>query len=165
MGIIFEVPIEEVFAASKKGISSTYYDSKKNQTKTETHDSSYSKRCWHDHHSLPSEGGLSMPVRKIFSKKGEEIQAMGKFCSFECMLSYVTLETRPLMRDSLGYITEMLLEHHPEIDITSINPAPPFESLEAYGGNLTIDEFRKGSHRMKKTCHFIVLSQSLEVKD
>ncbi len=173
--VIYNISLEDFFAAEKategtkdtEPFTQTYYDSKKIPTKIENYNPAKSERCWHDHHKFPGNGEKKylLPIKKSGSPPSGSYQGIGSFCSWECMLAYVSPDTRPLMRDSIGYITELLAHENPELDVSTIKPAPPFEVLKAYGGVVSIEEFRAGLHRPKKTNHFIALSQSMEIKD
>lgn len=161
--VIYRIPLEDFFnAPSDQPFTQTYYDSKKIPTRIENYDSTKSERCWHDHHKFTNGDSKSLlPIKTSFDKVEEggfqrpkggkrKYQGIGSFCSWECMLAYVSPDTRPLMRDSIGYITELMVHENPELDLTTIKPAPPFEVLKAYGGNLSIEEFRMGLHRPRK---------------
>ena len=163
-----KISLSDFFSDAKKGVTNVYYDSKKNRVKTKTFDPTLSERCWHDHHPLPdsSDSPGGMTIKKDFLKDDTvEHHQIGKFCSYECMLAYALSEIRPGMRDAIGYITQEFIKHYPDLDFTQIIPAPPYEVLEAYGGSLSISQFRKGNHNIKKTNHYIILGRSMEVKD
>ena len=117
-------------------------------------------RCFWDHHELDGPP-ISCPISvdyepviqkyttelgtrtktywikdNIYSKK-KRVTAEGAFCSAECVLAFIQDNARnPRYQNS----PLLLLKSLPR-DAT-INPAPHWRCLKAYGGNLTIDEFR-----------------------
>lgn len=163
--IFSEVSLSDFFPEVRKGVTNVYYDAKKNRVKTETYDPTLSERCWHDHHTMPRIKGQSLTIKKDATIGDCVKYQLGKFCSYECMLAYALAESRPNMRDAIGYITQEFMEAYPDLDVEKLKPAPPYEALEDYGGNLTIAEFRKGNHHIKQTNHFIIVGRSLEIKD
>ena len=68
---------------------------------------------------------------------------IGNFCSFNCMKAY-NLD----LNDTLTWRRESLINllyYQTYKEYNKINPAPHWMTLQEYGGNLTINEFRKNS--------------------
>ena len=68
---------------------------------------------------------------------------IGNFCSFNCMKAY-NLD----LNDTLTWRRESLINllyYQTYKEYIKINPAPHWMTLQEYGGNLTINEFRKNS--------------------
>jgi hypothetical protein len=71
----------------------------------------------------------------------------GVFCSPECCLAYINDE-KTKANGSKYFESERLL--HFMLGLTSkISPANSFKLLKAYGGNLTIEQFRKNNRSIK----------------
>lgn len=137
-----------------------FFDAKKNPHRVEFHHPDQSSRCWHDHHPLTLEGDLPNPGYPLPINQKDGV---GWFCSYECMLGYANMETRPLLRSATSLVTENFLRDNPSKDVSELKQAPPFEVLIDYGGSLSIREYRENFHRPKKTNIFSVLSQGMEV--
>jgi len=87
----------------------------------------------------------------------ETFYCIGNFCSFNCVKSY-NLD----LNDTLKWYREGLI--HLLYNLTyneykEISYAPHWLTLEEYGGNLTIDEFRKNS--IVNTTDFLILHPPL----
>lgn len=165
--ITYSLDINDFFTApdtkksKKEPETKIFFDAKKIPHKVEFYRPENSLWCWHDHHPLTLEGevhnpGYSLPI----NQKG----GIARFCSYECMLAYSNMETRPLTRSSASLVTEMFSRDHPGEDLSSLKQAAPFEALIEYGGNLTIQEYRTHFHRPKKSNIFSVLSQGMEIR-
>lgn len=70
-------------------------------------------------------------------ENGQEVFVDGLFCSVECCLSFI----RAHRQEQLYKDSEMLL--HYVYQCSNIKPAPHWRLLEKYGGNMTVDAFRK----------------------
>lgn len=70
-------------------------------------------------------------------EKGQEVFVDGIFCSAECCLAFI----RAHRREQLYKDSEMLLYY--VYQCSNIKPAPHWRLLEKYGGNMTVDAFRK----------------------
>lgn len=94
--------------------------------------------CFHCCHSYPEGEELCLPVnyyKCIF-------ETMGHFCSWECMKAYVVYSKDDIKFNKFSLITMMrqhmnLFEH--------VNEAPHRECLEVFGGDMSIEEFRKNN--------------------
>ena len=99
---------------------------KQHNTSTYTLHKGVSNRCWNCHHSFKTQR-ISIPMNF------EEMH--GTFCSLECAKSYIYSmkrydESKLLL--SLSYV----------YDNYNIRCAPNFTFLKAYGGHLSIEEYR-----------------------
>ena len=70
----------------------------------------------------------------------------GVFCSFSCAGAYITSNvTRAMFANSRTLLVQMFNDTQPNHPVDSITDAPDWRTLRAYGGWLTIDEFRASS--------------------
>lgn len=87
----------------------------------------------------------------------ETFYCTGHFCSFNCMKSY-NLD----LNDSLSWKRESLMNLLYYLTYSTqkqINPAPHWMTLEEYGGNLNIEQFRENS--LTNTKEYVVLHPPL----
>jgi len=77
----------------------------------------------------------------------------GVFCSFNCCVSYITDNHKNILYDkSMQLLYKMYHICFPNAKIDeTIPPAPHWRLLKSYGGNLTIEEFRKNNHKIQYT--------------
>lgn len=94
--------------------------------------------CCHDFEGTP----LNMPFKH--DERRNTFHTTGNFCSWSCMKSYA-LERYGLSRGGLicGNIVMMRKKKYNQIG--PIKPAPHRFSLKEFGGDLTIEEFRKNN--------------------
>ena len=100
--------------------------------------------CHHCHHSFNT-SPIGIPIEYV-SNNGDIINSdyfltKGIFCSFPCTLAYIKKTKDLLYRNSQQLL--YLLYYKLYNEIPQIDEAPNWECLKRYGGNLTIDEFRK----------------------
>jgi hypothetical protein len=96
---------------------------------------------------------------------------MGCFCSFNCACAYnlnmndnKVNERYTLLKQLYYFINKDNIRSYKDIDI---NPSPPREILDKFGGKLSIDEYRKNSKILGREYHilyppFIPLSMAVE---
>ena len=77
----------------------------------------------------------------------------GAFCSFNCCKSYIEDNNRDIMYDkSMQLLYNMYHTCFPESKIDDVIPsAPHWRLLKSYGGNMSIEEFRKSAHKIQYT--------------
>lgn len=96
--------------------------------------------CWWCCHSL-KDFTLSLPHQ--FNKQLSVYETYGSFCSWECMKAY-SLNENDFNQNNRASLISMMF-----YDIYKYNkniiPAPPRQCLKIFGGNLSIDEFRKNT--------------------
>lgn len=108
--------------------------------------------CCHQFDTLP----LGFPIKLVNKETGDrtnnssEFIVTGLFCSFACMKSYKMNSIQLKHKDnSLMQLLYLRLTGknviHESGELNSIIPAPPRETLQMFGGILTIDEFRDKS--------------------
>lgn len=114
--------------------------------------------CWNCCHGF-STTPCYLPVRR----EGSHLHLTGNFCSWNCCKSYFLFQRRTRSSTTLHTITllALLTSHRPRVcrhDPSSPHPVdcpcldihfgvalpPPRQDLQAFGGNKTIDEYRKG---------------------
>jgi hypothetical protein len=67
----------------------------------------------------------------------------GVFCSFNCCLAFIQDRREEMYSDSAFLLKQLYAALHPEdAGTATITPAPHWRLLRAYGGALTLDEFR-----------------------
>lgn len=119
------------------------------------------KPCWWCHHSFSS-SPLGCPLKfcsdgklpkeyastltDINIESSEFFITDGMFCSYPCVLAYIhskRMNTR--YKRSTGLLSLMYAKTHGRLSI--IPKAPDITVLDAYGGHLTIEEYRSGLGR------------------
>tara|TARA_B100001094_G_C18191494_1_gene807555 strand:+ start:4442 stop:4930 length:489 start_codon:yes stop_codon:yes gene_type:complete len=83
---------------------------------------------------------FQMPVSYDIDKN--EYEVTGYFCSLECMKAY-----NAHLNDSYRNNRFSLISQFYDLYDKNIELAPPKECLKIYGGNLTIQEFRKNNSK------------------
>lgn len=101
--------------------------------------------CWHCCHKFEN-----MPCGIPISYEEELFNVKGIFCSFNCALTYNydSNETENVIqeRESLLYLLYKKIHNVKKIEL---NYAPEKETLQMFGGTLTIEEFRKNNNIYK----------------
>ena len=96
------------------------------------------RRCFHCCDIIEPNKYLSMPIEHDISK--DEYKFFGYFCSWECMKTY-NLETKS---SNKNIIFNNIEELYVKMNGKGIIEFAPFkEELKVFGGDLTIDEFKK----------------------
>lgn len=84
---------------------------------------------------------------------GAQMRADGHFCSFECCLAYIhDNESSPLYVNSEPLLKQLFFQTH---GLGQLKPAPHWRTLLAYGGSLTIQEFRASFYAVEYTQEMI----------
>lgn len=97
-------------------------------------------RCWWDSHTF-DHTPVFLPVK--YDDKRDAFLAVGTFCSFACVKAYN--QDGRSASSALNATLISLLHKRMCGCIRHIPTAPHFSCLEAYGGNMSIEEFRRGS--------------------
>lgn len=92
--------------------------------------------CCHDFENTP----LSMPYH--YDDRRKRFTTTGNFCSWSCMKSYA-LEKYGITRGSIICGNISLMRSLMYKQRNSVKPAPNRFRLKEFGGDLTIEEFRK----------------------
>ena len=75
----------------------------------------------------------------------------GIFCSFNCCYAFVLSRKKdPIYSQSESLLKKMYYDLFPNYEI-NLQPAPHWRLLQAYGGELSIDEFRKNFYKVQYT--------------
>lgn len=96
-----------------------------------------SKLCWWCCHEIHGE------VYKLpFKLEKGRFHLMGQFCSWPCVKSYNVFSDKP----TLGRTSDLITLYRQKTlgKIIPLTAAPPRFSLKAFGGTLSIEEFRSG---------------------
>lgn len=98
--------------------------------------------CWWCCHTIPSKT-IQLPIS--FDEHTGEFQGIGQFCSFSCVKAYnnETIHTDNKYNSKM-LIARFIQSSQPD-PLVVVQCAPPREHLIAFGGHLTIDEFRKST--------------------
>jgi len=141
------IPSNETQSETIKNVCNTI-------NKISTHTIKFTKntKCWWCKNKF-SNPAIQLPENYY----NETFYCIGNFCSFNCVKSY-NLD----LNDTLKWNREGLI--HLLYNLTyneykEISYAPHWLTLEEYGGNLTIDEFRKNS--IVNTTEFLILHPPL----
>ena len=88
------------------------------------------------HCTFPIDEDLQMPIN--YNVETDEYLVTGHFCSLECMKAYNAHLNDSYRNNRFSLISQLYNLYDKNIQL-----APPKECLKIYGGNLTIQEFRK----------------------
>jgi hypothetical protein len=109
-----------------------------------------SRLCWHCCHPWQGE---SIPYPFAYNDRTRKFKVGGQFCSFECIKGY----SRDTVSVAVSGIHLMNIRHYRKILTGRTDPfvsAPPKITLRAFGGNLTIEEFRKPNPKVEYTVNY-----------
>ena len=95
--------------------------------------------CWWCCHPIEGEP-LHFPYK--YDDRRRTYHTMGFFCSWACMKTYNLDNGGPRWGERQQFITQMRRDIYGQIS-HSCPMAPKREALQVFGGNLTIEEFRK----------------------
>ncbi|AGE54655.1 MYM-type zinc finger with FCS sequence motif [Paramecium bursaria Chlorella virus KS1B] len=96
------------------------------------------KLCWHCCHKIP---GITLQYPFSYDDKRDVFKVGGQFCSWECIKGF----SRDKMSSAVSGIHQMNIRYYRKKITGLTNPvsaAPPFMTLKAFGGPLSIEEFR-----------------------
>lgn len=93
--------------------------------------------CFHCCHPYETQD-LSLPV----NYNNNMFETIGHFCSWECMKAYVIYSKDDIKFNKFSLIT-MMRQHMQLFD--PVKEAPHRECLSSFGGNMSIEEFRKNN--------------------
>lgn len=93
--------------------------------------------CWHCCHSFDTKP-LQYPF--AYLQKKDEFRVGGHFCSWECLSAYDGKERKTRLSVPLAYYRKRVTGEYKHT-----TSAPPRCTLKAFGGHLSIDEFRRSS--------------------
>lgn len=119
------------------------------------------KLCWWCCHEIPGPV-LHMP----FKLEKEQFHTCGQFCSWPCVKAYNIFSGR----SQIGSVSDLITLYRFKVTgkVSPIIAAPSRFALEAFGGTMTIDEFRAGGKKvMVRTpldCSWIELPNELYKK-
>ena len=94
--------------------------------------------CWWCVHSLPCHPCIHLPIRH--DEKTNKFITKGNFCSWQCAKAYA-LDMNTSRSGEIQMIL-MMMRRRAFGKYMPLWPAPKREALKAFGGTLTIDEFR-----------------------
>lgn len=121
--------------------------------------------CWWCSHKFLT---YPIPMPFYFDEKNGIFKVKGYFCSFNCCLSYIDKRTtkyeyyKPLLK--LMYGRMLGIKHYNSI---VIKKAPPQETLNIFGGHLTIEEYRQSFDTLD-TCNinsYPVIYVSMQIEE
>ena len=97
-------------------------------------------KCWWCCYEIESQNKLNLPY--TYDEKKDTFKTLGYFCSWSCMKTYA-LDKYGITRGSRISGNIVMMRKKLFNKIGHITPAPNRYALKDFGGNLTIDEFRK----------------------
>lgn len=102
------------------------------------------KLCWWCCHSIPGDI-LHMP----FKFEGGKFYTCGQFCSWPCMKAYNIYSGR----SKIGTVSDLITQYKLKVTgkVSPTRAAPSRFALEAFGGTMTIDEFRSAGSTIVRT--------------
>jgi len=99
--------------------------------------------CWHCCHGFETQ---PIPMPLSYRQDLDTYRVYGTFCSFACMAGYLRDSRQSLPGASNGSIGMTVFDFYRRCTgnskPSSLNRAPPRCMLKAFGGHMTIDEFR-----------------------
>jgi hypothetical protein len=107
------------------------------------------RHCWHDCH--PFYGTMiGLPIRM----EGDNYITEGQFCSYACAKAYAVYEKRHTNKFE-GLLSMMFRSHITQKrdangKMVLVPMAPPRSALKAFGGSMTITEFREKTNQGEK---------------
>lgn len=111
--------------------------------------------CWYCCHPFDT-SPLPMPIK--YDDRRDIFHVMGTFCSWNCMKAHNSESNSYLKNVNAMNIT--LFHKRCTGQLGNVRPAPPRVVLRAFGGTMTIDEFREMSG---KPCAFRILPPKMIV--
>lgn len=93
--------------------------------------------CWHCCHAFD---GPPLPLPFKHDERRDVFHVCGTFCSWECMKSH-NWSSNSHLAPLRGMLITLMRKRCTGL-LGNIRPAPPRESLRAFGGWMTIEEFR-----------------------
>lgn len=130
-------------------INYTFYNETLNKELNSESISNYA--CWwccHKFKGLP----IGIPNKKINSK----YHTYGNFCSFNCAAAHIYSTKSWNISDKLSLLHQMYFDVYNLTEYETIKSAPPKETLELFGGPLTIEKFRDSGNSNNKDFRLIV---------
>lgn len=111
----------------------------------DTYPESTSVLCWHCCHGFE---GRPIPLPLSYSHARDAYRVMGVFCSIGCMVAY-SRDNRAILpgasNGSIGMtIFQFVKQWTGNSDPRAVQRAPPRCLLMAFGGSMTLEEFRAG---------------------
>lgn len=97
--------------------------------------------CWHCCHSFDTR---PIPFPVSYDRNRNAFQVVGVFCGWACVKAF-NRDCRPIATQSIDAMIISLFHKRCTGKIEKITPAPPKIVLEAFGGHLSIDEYRAAS--------------------
>lgn len=104
--------------------------------------------CWHCCHPF---SGPPLPLPVSYDSKRQTFRVTGTFCSWACIKGYNS-ESRSYMSQIDATIISLFYKQctgtMPGLGKARVMPAPPRIALKAFGGSMTLEEFRKCDKNM-----------------
>lgn len=93
--------------------------------------------CWHCCHPFKNKP-VSIPIRYV----NDTFYVYGVFCSYNCAAAY-NLSTNDYNKNENHQLLSLMYSKlYNKNEFINIEPAPPKEVLQIFGGNVTIDKYR-----------------------
>ena len=101
---------------------------------------------------------------KISFEGEEHYETDGIFCSFNCCMAFIKangIRKIPLYRHSASLLMQMYTKLTGTPDIPEIIPAPHWRTLKAYGGHLTIEQYRDSFNKVEYIYRGPIMARTL----
>ncbi len=110
--------------------------------------SEITKEIYHLKQSIPNNAIEKLDISDAMRiVNGDYYETDGSFCSFNCCMAYISdNSTNPLYSQSKMLLMKLYITIFNPSELTKINLAPSWRLLQAYGGFMSIDEFRSASN-------------------
>ena len=119
-------------------------------------------KCYHCSESININEYLSMPVE--YDDKSNRFKFMGYYCSWECMKTY-NLESNSSYKNMIFNNIQQLYTQSGGNDEVQLNFAPSRTQLKCYGGELSIQEFKKSNVRIPfKTFKYPMIPENVHIE-
>jgi len=108
------------------------------QSNKQAFPTSWDHNCWwccHKFKTCP----VGLPIR--FEKSTNSYNMHGFFCSYNCACAYAISTGRA--EKSRPLLFRILMKQYKDVKKSTVEPAPHYTALAAFGGPLTIDAFRQ----------------------
>lgn len=100
-------------------------------------------KCWYCHLNFEL---TPIFIPKLIEKNGDDISmhTKGCFCSFSCAMTYINIYNTDLC-EKINEKQKLLFLYKIFYDkcVDDISESPPVHSMECYGGNLSIEQYKE----------------------
>jgi hypothetical protein len=96
--------------------------------------------CWWCCHDID---GSAIQLPNSYNKMTCTYTGVGQFCSFACIKAFNQSSTSDVTNQAnITMLIQMMIQDSQSDALLQIQPAPPWQCLDAFGGTMSIAEFR-----------------------